>query len=72
MNPNMCVAIISVEQLVAVVKELYNRSKKWPLVVLHNKRFRTLFEDSSYRELLEEWMEKGVLYGTPYGSNDDW
>lgn len=62
----------SISQLVAVVKELYNRSKKWPLVILHNKRFRTLFEDSSYRELLEEWMEKGVLYGTPYGSNDDW
>ncbi|GFZ20329.1 proteinaceous RNase P 2 [Actinidia rufa] len=60
------------EQLDAVVKELYNRSNKWPLVVLHKKRIRTLLENLSNRELLEEWIAQGVVYATPYGSNDDW
>ncbi|KAG7950580.1 hypothetical protein I3843_13G121500 [Carya illinoinensis] len=63
----------SISQLDAVVKELYNRSgNKWPLVVLHNKRLRGLLENPSHRKLVEEWMDKGVLYMTPTGSNDDW
>ncbi|KAK7402073.1 hypothetical protein VNO78_14048 [Psophocarpus tetragonolobus] len=63
----------SISQLDDVVKELYNRSgKKWPLVVLHNKRLRGLMENPSSRRLVEEWMNNGVLYTTPNGSNDDW
>ncbi|KAJ9555022.1 hypothetical protein OSB04_009636 [Centaurea solstitialis] len=60
------------EQLEAVVNELYNRSKKWPLVILHDKRIRSLLANLSNRGLLEEWIERGLLYGTPVGSNDDW
>ncbi|KAG5515756.1 hypothetical protein RHGRI_036714 [Rhododendron griersonianum] len=60
------------EQLDAVVKELHSRSNKWPLVVLHNKRVKSLLENASNRKLLEEWIAQGVLYGTPHGSNDDW
>ncbi|KAG4978581.1 hypothetical protein GLYMA_13G317800v4 [Glycine max] len=63
----------NISQLDDVVKELYNRSgKKWPLVVLHNKRLRGLMENPSSRRLVEEWMKNGVLYTTPNGSNDDW
>ncbi|MCD7452732.1 hypothetical protein HAX54_017951 [Datura stramonium] len=62
----------SIAQLVAVVKELHSRSNKWPLVILHNKRVRTLLENAGYRELLEEWINEKILYGTPFGSNDDW
>ncbi|PRQ32222.1 putative ribonuclease P [Rosa chinensis] len=63
----------SLPQLDAVVKELYNRSgEKWPLVVLHNRRFRSLVENPSHRKVVEEWMDKGILYTTPSGSNDDW
>ncbi|RDX61884.1 Proteinaceous RNase P 3, partial [Mucuna pruriens] len=63
----------SISQLDDVVKELYNWSgKKWPLVVLHNKRLRGLMENPSSRRLVEEWMNNGVLYTTPNGSNDDW
>lgn len=55
------------------MKELYDRNgSKWPLVVLHNKRLRALRENPSHRRLLEEWIDKGVLYTTPNGSNDDW
>ncbi|KAI6669835.1 hypothetical protein NL676_004720 [Syzygium grande] len=63
----------SVPQLDAIVKELYGSSKgKWPLVVLHNKRLKGLMESSSHKQLLQEWLDKGVLYATPSGSNDDW
>ncbi|KAL4611668.1 hypothetical protein ACB092_08G142200 [Castanea dentata] len=63
----------SVSQLDAVVKELYNWSgNKWPLVVLHNKRLWALLENPSQRKLVEEWMDNGILYTTPTGSNDDW
>ncbi|KAB1227267.1 Proteinaceous RNase P 2 [Morella rubra] len=64
---------LGLEQLEAVVKELDNRGRnKWPLVVLHNKCLRALLENHSHRKLVEEWMDKGALYMTPTGSNDDW
>lgn len=64
---------IGVEQLDAVVKDLYNRcGQKWPLIILSNTRIRVLLENPSHRKLIEEWMEKDVFYATPRGSNDDW
>ncbi|KAL6511028.1 hypothetical protein OROGR_022152 [Orobanche gracilis] len=60
------------QQLDAVVKEVHSKNNRWPLVIMHKKRVRSLLEDASKRELIEEWMDRGVLYGTPYGSNDDW
>ena len=63
---------IAIEQVDAVMKELYKQNKKWPLLVLHNKRLRTLLQNDLNRELIEKWMDQGVLYGTPNGSNDDW
>lgn len=52
---------------------MYTRSgNKWPLVILHNKRVRALLENPSHRKLVEEWINNGVLYTTPQGSNDDW
>ncbi|KAI5592547.1 hypothetical protein BDE02_04G159400 [Populus trichocarpa] len=63
----------SISQLDAVIKDLYNQSgKKRPLVILHNKRLRALLQNPSTRELIQEWIEKDVLYTTPHGSNDDW
>ncbi|KAF3644207.1 proteinaceous RNase P 2 [Capsicum chacoense] len=62
----------SIPQLVTAVKELHSRSNKWPLVILHNKRVHALLENAGYRELLEEWINEKILYGTPFGSNDDW
>lgn len=60
-------------QVEAVIKELCKMSGgKWPLVFWHNKRTRVLLDNSSHRRLVEEWMNKGVLYTTPVGSNDDW
>ncbi|KAM7273682.1 hypothetical protein ACFE04_028346 [Oxalis oulophora] len=63
----------SVHQLNAIVKKMYDKTgNKWPLVVLHNKRVHSLLENPSHRELVQDWIDKGVLYTTPNGSNDDW
>ncbi|XP_057790088.1 proteinaceous RNase P 2-like [Salvia miltiorrhiza] len=62
----------SITQLDAVMKEVHRKTQKQPLVVLHKKRVRSLLEDASKRELINEWIDQGVLYETPYGSNDDW
>ncbi|XP_038881942.1 proteinaceous RNase P 2-like isoform X2 [Benincasa hispida] len=60
-------------QVEAVVKELCKMSGgNWPLVFWHNKRTRALTDNSSHRKVVEEWINKGVLYSTPIGSNDDW
>uniref|UniRef100_A0A2P2K2Q8 PRORP domain-containing protein n=1 Tax=Rhizophora mucronata TaxID=61149 RepID=A0A2P2K2Q8_RHIMU len=73
MTDDLCVLKLAIEQLDAVVKDLYRHTgNKWPLVILHNKRVRALLENPSNRELIEEWIEKDVLYATPHGSNDDW
>ncbi|KAK6119898.1 hypothetical protein DH2020_046372 [Rehmannia glutinosa] len=52
----------SIAQLDAVVKEVHSKSKKLPLVILHKKRVRSLLEDASKRELIDEWMDQGVRY----------
>ncbi|KAL9247302.1 hypothetical protein vseg_020746 [Gypsophila vaccaria] len=62
----------SIVQLEAIVNELYNRNKKWPLVVLHNKRLRALQANPSCQKLFDKWLAQGILYATPSGSNDDW
>uniref|UniRef100_A0A6M2EDI9 ribonuclease P n=1 Tax=Populus davidiana TaxID=266767 RepID=A0A6M2EDI9_9ROSI len=63
----------SISQLDAVIKDLYNQSgKKRPLIIVHNKRLRALLQNPYTRELIQEWIEKDVLYTTPHGSNDDW
>jgi len=56
------------------MKELYRESgnNKWPLILLHKRRVKTLLENPTHRNLVEEWISNGVLYATPPGSNDDW
>lgn len=54
------------------MNELHSLSNRWPLVIMHTKRVRALFQNASSRNLFERWIAEGVIYGTPYGSNDDW
>jgi len=48
-------------------------SKKWPLIVLHNRRITgRKMNEAVNRTLIEKWKNGNALYATPTGSNDDW
>ncbi|KAG6428671.1 hypothetical protein SASPL_112924 [Salvia splendens] len=48
-------------------------SKKWPLIVLHNRRITGEKMDEPFnRGLVDKWKNADALYATPTGSNDDW
>lgn len=48
-------------------------SKKWPLIVLHNRRITGDKMDEPFnRALVDKWKNADALYATPTGSNDDW
>ncbi|KAG5243403.1 hypothetical protein OIU77_030485 [Salix suchowensis] len=48
-------------------------SKKWPLIVLHNKRITgRKMEGPVNKAFIEKWKNADALYATPTGSNDDW
>ncbi|GMI80517.1 proteinaceous RNase P 1 [Hibiscus trionum] len=61
----------NLNQLKKVVNQLQQTSpsKRYPLVILHQSR---VARDPNNRTWLEKWKKAGVLYATPYGSNDDW
>ncbi|OVA20329.1 Pentatricopeptide repeat [Macleaya cordata] len=48
-------------------------SKKWPLIVVHNKRISgDRMEEPANKTLIEKWKNADALFPTPTGSNDDW
>ncbi|GFQ00544.1 proteinaceous RNase p 1 chloroplastic/mitochondrial [Phtheirospermum japonicum] len=48
-------------------------SRKWPLIVLHNRRITGEKMDEPFnRSFIEKWKTADALYATPTGSNDDW
>ncbi|XP_059287162.1 proteinaceous RNase P 1, chloroplastic/mitochondrial-like isoform X2 [Lycium ferocissimum] len=48
-------------------------SKKWPLIILHNRRIIGDKMDEPFnRALIEKWKNADAIYATPTGSNDDW
>ncbi|KAE8717896.1 Proteinaceous RNase P 1 [Hibiscus syriacus] len=61
----------NLNQLKKVVNQLQQMSpsKRYPLVILHQSR---VARDPNNRKWLEQWKKAGILYATPYGSNDDW
>ena len=48
-------------------------SKKWPLIVLHNRRITDYnMHKPANKTIVEKWKNADALYATPTGSNDDW
>ncbi|GLU09885.1 hypothetical protein SLE2022_267200 [Rubroshorea leprosula] len=59
----------------AVVNKIRKKllSRKWPLIVLHNRHITEQMTDKPVnRAIIEKWKTADVLYATPSGSNDDW
>ncbi|PHT34092.1 hypothetical protein CQW23_25892 [Capsicum baccatum] len=62
-------------QVNAVVNGIHQTfsSKKWPLVVLHNRRITGDNMDNPFnRALIEKSKNEDAIYATPIGSNDNW
>jgi hypothetical protein len=48
-------------------------SKKWPLIVLHNKHLiGERMKKLNDHKLVQKWKQENTIYATPTGSNDDW
>ncbi|XP_038710506.1 proteinaceous RNase P 1, chloroplastic/mitochondrial-like isoform X2 [Tripterygium wilfordii] len=48
-------------------------SKRWPLIILHNRRITgDKMNEPMNKTLVEKWKNADALYATPTGSNDDW
>lgn len=48
-------------------------SRKWPLIILHNKRLTgNEMNLPANKAFVERWKKVDALYATPTGSNDDW
>ncbi|KAL3839884.1 hypothetical protein ACJIZ3_024475 [Penstemon smallii] len=48
-------------------------SRKWPLIILHNRRISGEKMDEPFnRTIIDKWKNADALYATPTGSNDDW
>ncbi|KHN35211.1 Pentatricopeptide repeat-containing protein, mitochondrial, partial [Glycine soja] len=65
----------SSNQMISVVaNEICQRlpSKKFPLIILHNKRIKgDKMDEPINRALIDKWNNADALYATPTGSNDD-
>ncbi|CAN6456516.1 unnamed protein product [Victoria cruziana] len=65
----------SIPKVNAVVNAMRQKfpSRKWPLIVLHNRRIKGgRADDPPNRRITEKWKTADALYATPTGSNDDW
>ncbi|XP_039066223.1 proteinaceous RNase P 1, chloroplastic/mitochondrial-like [Hibiscus syriacus] len=48
-------------------------SRRWPLIVLHNRRITgRKMDEPVNKAIIEKWKNADALYATPTGSNDDW
>lgn len=48
-------------------------SRKWPLIVVHNRHLTGKhMKNPANKKLVEKWKQANALYETPTGSNDDW
>ncbi|KAF0933731.1 hypothetical protein E2562_019208, partial [Oryza meyeriana var. granulata] len=49
------------------------QSRKFPLIVVHNRHLTgERMQKLSNRKLAEKWKQSNAIYATPTGSNDDW
>ncbi|CAL9101085.1 unnamed protein product [Musa textilis] len=65
----------SINKVNAVVNAMRQKlpMKKWPLIIVHNKRLTgRKMNELLNMKLLEKWKYADAIYGTPTGSNDDW
>ncbi|CAN6243897.1 unnamed protein product [Urochloa humidicola] len=66
---------LSLSKVNAVADAIRQRfaSRKWPLIVLHNRHLTgERIKKPTNHKLVEKWRQENSIYATPNGSNDDW
>ncbi|CAL4970046.1 unnamed protein product [Urochloa decumbens] len=66
---------LSLSKVNAVADAIRQRlaSRKWPLIVLHNRHLTgDRIKKPSNHKLVEKWRQANSIFATPNGSNDDW
>jgi hypothetical protein len=59
--------------VVADAMRQMSESRKWPLIILHNKHLiGECMKKPGNQKLTEKWKQSNCIYATPTGSNDDW
>ena len=62
---------VDYKQIDWVVQHFQNESKN-VLLVMHERHFASFMIPHWAKPIVEKWSRDGVLYKTPFGSNDDW
>ncbi|XP_066379886.1 proteinaceous RNase P 1, chloroplastic/mitochondrial-like isoform X4 [Miscanthus floridulus] len=63
---------LSLSKVNAVADAIRQRSRKRPLIVLHNKHLTgERMKKPGHHKLVEKWKQANSIYATPTGSNDD-
>ncbi|KAM0832747.1 hypothetical protein ACQ4PT_064697 [Festuca glaucescens] len=65
----------TVRQVSAVADAAQKRfpSRKWPLIVVHNRHLAGKhMKHPANQKLVQKWKQANAVYETPTGSNDDW
>ncbi|KQJ94366.1 proteinaceous RNase P 1, chloroplastic/mitochondrial isoform X2 [Brachypodium distachyon] len=66
---------LSVSKVNAVADAIQKRfpSRKWPLIVVHNRHLTGKhMKNPANHKWVENWKRADIIYETPTGSNDDW
>ncbi|KAJ0989250.1 hypothetical protein J5N97_007606 [Dioscorea zingiberensis] len=72
LSSQRCFSISKVNTVVNGIRQKLP-TKKWPLIIIHNKRLTGGRMDEPINgKLLEKWKNADCIYATPTGSNDDW
>ncbi|XP_020245604.1 proteinaceous RNase P 1, chloroplastic/mitochondrial-like isoform X2 [Asparagus officinalis] len=65
-------SLIKVNAVVNAIRQKLP-TRKWPLIIVHNRRLLGRKMGQPLNEkLIEKWKNADAIYATPTGSNDDW
>ena len=70
-NFSNCPKHVDYQQIDRVIQYFKNQGKS-VLLFLHERHFAKKLMPHWAEQVVDKWENEGILYRTPYGSNDDW
>ncbi|XP_047081416.1 proteinaceous RNase P 1, chloroplastic/mitochondrial-like isoform X2 [Lolium rigidum] len=74
-NVGLSQSHLSLSKVSAIADATQKRfpSRKWPLIVVHNRHLAGKhMKNPANQKLVQKWKQANAVYETPTGSNDDW